>query len=65
MVVSLKNCTKGTDEWYTALEGVKNKVKEILDKYPDLLKYNDLLQWDDHTGTYLFNEDPTKGTTID
>jgi hypothetical protein len=39
------------------LENVRGKITEILDKYPDLMKYKDLLQWDESTGTYMFKED--------
>ena len=65
VVDALNSCTKGTDEWREALEKVKGKVSEILDQYPDLLKYEGLLQWNDEAGAYMFNTDSSKGTTMD
>jgi hypothetical protein len=31
VIDTLNNCTRGTDEWNTALTNVKNKISEILD----------------------------------
>ena len=57
VIDTLNNCTRGTDEWNTALTGVKNKISEILDQYPELMRYKDILQWDESTGTYVLNTD--------
>ena len=37
VIETLNECTKGTQEWYDALEDVNNKVLELLDAYPELL----------------------------
>ena len=65
IVDTLESCTKGTDEWETALDNVRNKIDDILEQYPDLLKYKGLLEWDDRSGIYLFNKDVTDQAIAD
>ena len=65
VVDALNSCTKGTDEWKEALEKVKGKISDILDQYPDLLKYENMLTWDAETGTYLFNPDAMEQAQAD
>jgi TP901 family phage tail tape measure protein len=36
---TLNACTKGTEEWREALSEVNDQVKDMLDEYPELLKY--------------------------
>ena len=42
LVEVLEGCVRGTEEWYTALENVNNKILEILNQYPQLLDYQHL-----------------------
>ena len=35
----LKSCTKGTEEWYEALNKVNDQVLDLLAKYPELSEY--------------------------
>lgn len=53
---TLKNCTRGTDEWREALSAVNDQVLDILDKYPDLLKINNLISRDSSTGQLKIDE---------
>ena len=39
---ALQKCTKGTKEWKEAFEEVSNKANELIEAYPDLLKYENL-----------------------
>ena len=48
LIEKLEDCTKGTDEWAESLKNVNEKTSELLEKYPELLKYEN-----------LFNEDGT------
>lgn len=38
-VTTLENCTRGTEEWYTALQDVNDEVIKLLSLYPELSKY--------------------------
>jgi len=42
LIDKLNNCAKGTKEWYEALEEVNNCALDLLEKYPDLAKYEGL-----------------------
>ena len=56
-VETLEECTRGTEEWRTALSNVNDEVINILDKYPDLAKLNDLVTRDKQTGQLKIDED--------
>lgn len=43
LVTALAKCTEGTTEWKDALEAVNDQAIEIIDQYPALLKYKDIL----------------------
>lgn len=45
-VDALKKCTKGTKEWQEAFEEVNKQARDLLKKYPDLLKYKDIFNSD-------------------
>ena len=45
-VDALKKCTKGTKEWQEAFEEVNKQARELLKKYPELLKYEDIFNND-------------------
>ena len=60
VVEALKECEKGTNEWYETLEKVKNEIDNIIELVPNLLQYEDALEWDDETGTYLLNQERLK-----
>lgn len=45
-VDALKKCTKGTREWQEAFEEVNKQARDLLKKYPDLLKYKDIFNSD-------------------
>ena len=38
-VQTLENCTKGTQEWYQALQDVNTQVLDLLNAYPELAQY--------------------------
>jgi hypothetical protein len=44
---SLNNCIKYTDEWYEALDNVRNTVLDLLTEFPELANFANLLEWDD------------------
>ena len=54
-VEKLNQCTKGTEDWNTALVSTKDQIDQILAQFPELLKYKDLF---DENG--LLNEDILK-----
>lgn len=39
VVEELNNCTKGTEEWASALQAVNNEVLALLQEYPELSQY--------------------------
>lgn len=39
IVEELNNCTKGTEEWASALQAVNNEVLTLLQEYPELSQY--------------------------
>lgn len=41
-VEKLNQCTKGTEDWNTALVTTKDQIDQILAKFPELLKYKNL-----------------------
>ena len=43
-VEKLNECTKGTDEWNQALTDVNDQMWEILDKYPELAKMDNIFK---------------------
>lgn len=43
-VDKLNECTKGTDEWNEALTNVNDQMWEILDKYPELAKMDNIFK---------------------
>lgn len=45
-VKALKECTKGTEEWRDAFQEVNKQAQEILTKYPELLKYDNIFNSD-------------------
>lgn len=45
-VDALKKCTKGTKEWQEAFEEVNKQARDLLKKYPELLKYEDIFNND-------------------
>ena len=48
LIEKLKSCDKGTNEWYAALDAVNEKIKEIIDIYPELLEIEGM--FDPETG---------------
>jgi chromosome segregation ATPase len=48
LVKALNDCEEGTEEWNEALQNVKDNIWDILQKYPELAKMDN-----------LFNEDGT------
>lgn len=47
-VAALDACTKGTDEWYEALQNVNDTVLEILEEYPELMSIQGAITRDDN-----------------
>lgn len=43
---TLYNCTQGTKEWYEATENLNSEIQSLLDKYPELTKYENLFNPD-------------------
>lgn len=43
---TLYSCTQGTREWYEATENLNNEIQSLLDKYPELTKYENLFNPD-------------------
>ena len=52
----LKNCTKGTQEWYDALTEANSKVLELISNYPELAEY----VYTDKDGIMHIKEDAMK-----
>jgi hypothetical protein len=53
---TLDGCAVGTTEWKTAMEGVRDAIDGILEKYPDLARLAEVLTWDEDTQSYILNE---------
>lgn len=62
---TLEQCTVGTTEWKEAMEGVKSAIDSILEAYPELAKFNDIMEWDEGTQSYILNEDRVEGYITD
>ena len=56
-VKTLRACIEGTDEWNTALQDVNNTVLDILEKYPQLAKVENLIKRDSDTGLLSIDDD--------
>ena len=59
-IKTLQACTEGTDEWNTALQDVNNTVLDILEKYPQLAKVQNLIKRDSDTGLLSIDNDILK-----
>lgn len=55
-IKTLKECTKGTQEWNDALAAVENEVLNIMQNFPELAKNADLFYRDLETGALMINE---------
>ena len=55
-VKALEQCTKGTQEWRDAFQEVLDKTFQLIDAYPELLKYTNLYNTDGSLNIDALNE---------
>ena len=55
VIEALGNCAKGTQSWYDQIDQVRSVVNDLLQKYPELAKYE--MQYDPETGLYTFSKE--------
>ena len=56
----LEKCTKGTQEWYDALNDVQTNVSKLIKDYPELIKQG-AIYFDSESGIYRVDEKKYKG----